>query len=299
MLLNEIATLFSPTHGYMNKKTTVLVLLLFHSLCITAQDRIDGVSFEDYMVVDTSQFVVVYEMLQTRDAQNPSEKVYDYALLEVGRQISRYHSKHLVTFDSIYTVALRKGRQGIPPANSNLYPFEVYKNHSEKNVQVFYRARMRGIFSYEEKMEEMEWIPVGGKETIAGHSCKKAVCTFRGREWTAWYTSEVPCSEGPWKFCGLPGLILKVEDDKNEYAFRCVKINGGGKPIEVMQSYFYEKSTRAAVTELEKKSHNDFYGYMTTYNGKTPNIVYGDGTKMPAEKVNERFNKPYNPVELE
>lgn len=187
----------------------------------------------------------------------------------------------------------------MPPANSDLYPFEVYKNHSDKTIQVFYRARMKGIFSYEEKLDEMIWVPVDGQETIAGYSCKKAACTFRGRKWTAWYTTEIPYSEGPWKFCGLPGLILKVEDSKNEYAFRCIKINGGSKPIEVMQSYFYENSTRAVVAELEKKAHNDFYGYMTTYNGKTPNIVYSDGTKMPAEKVNERFNKPYNPIELE
>ncbi len=65
-----------------------------------------------------------------------------------------------------------------------------------------------------------------------------------------------------------------------------------------MQSYFYEKSTREKVVALEKKSHNDFYGYMTTY-AKSPNVVYADGTKMPAEMVNKRFNKPYNPIELE
>ncbi|MGP1446819.1 MAG: GLPGLI family protein [Candidatus Limimorpha sp.] len=276
----------------------MFLLFLFHSLCIFAQDRMDGIALEDYLVVDSSQFVVTYEMLQTRDVQKPSEKVYDYAFLEVGSKISRYHSKYLISFDSIYTAALKRGAQGIPPGNSDLYPFEIFKNHSEKTVQVFYRARMKGIFSYEEKLNEMIWVMVDEHETIAGFFCKKATCSYRGRKWTAWYTTEIPYSEGPWKFCGLPGLILKVEDSKDEYAFCCINIKRICKPIMVMQSYFYEKSSKAKVLELEKKSHDDFYGYMTIFY-KSPNIVYDDGRQMTQEEVNKRFNKPYNPIELE
>ncbi len=203
----------------MNTKIRILTLLLLFPLGIFAQDRIDGVSLDDYSVVDTSQFVVTYEMLQTRDVKKPSEKIYDHALLEVGKQISRYHSKYLISYDSIYTTALKRGAQGVPSANGNLYPFEVYKNHSEKTIQVFYRARMKGIFSYEETLNEMIWVPVDEQQTIAGYSCKNATCTYRGRKWTAWYTMEIPYSEGPWKFCGLPGLILKVEDSKKRVRF--------------------------------------------------------------------------------
>ncbi len=144
-----------------------------HSLSILAQDRIDGVALEDYVVVDTSRLVVTYEMLQTRDVQKPSEKVYDYALLEVGKQTSYYHSKYLVSFDSTYTSALKKGARGIPPANGDLYPFEICKNHSGKTMQVFYRARMQGIFSYEEKLNEMTWVWLMGKKPLRAMIAKK------------------------------------------------------------------------------------------------------------------------------
>lgn len=50
------------------------------------------------------------------------------------------------------------------------------------------------------------------KETkkIGKYVCKKATAIFRGTEVEAYYTTEIPISAGPFKFKGLPGLILEV-----------------------------------------------------------------------------------------
>ena len=52
---------------------------------------------------------------------------------------------------------------------------------------------------------------------IGKFNCKKAIINYRGREYTAWYTSEIAVSFGPWKFQGLPGLILEVYDTNKEF----------------------------------------------------------------------------------
>lgn len=59
---------------------------------------------------------------------------------------------------------------------------------------------------------------------IKNFLCKKATTTFRGRNYVAWYTESIPIQAGPFKFVGLPGLILKIEDDKNEVAFYAEEI---------------------------------------------------------------------------
>ncbi|RQE01044.1 GLPGLI family protein, partial [Prevotella intermedia] len=47
-----------------------------------------------------------------------------------------------------------------------------------------------------------------------GMECKKATTNFRGRYWEVWYTEDIPISQGPWKLCGLPGMILKANSPK-------------------------------------------------------------------------------------
>ncbi|MEY8782023.1 GLPGLI family protein [Allomuricauda sp. XS_ASV26] len=65
-----------------------------------------------------------------------------------------------------------------------------------------------------------------GNETkkIDKYLCKKATTRFRGRNYVAWYTEEIPISIGPWKFHGLPGIIINITDNTNQVSFLLEKI---------------------------------------------------------------------------
>ncbi|WP_040555915.1 GLPGLI family protein [Psychroflexus gondwanensis] len=56
--------------------------------------------------------------------------------------------------------------------------------------------------------------------------CYKAEGTFRGSEIIAYYTPEIPIVFGPFKFKGLPGLIMEVYNDDNglQYHWKASKI---------------------------------------------------------------------------
>ncbi|SDG79213.1 GLPGLI family protein [Psychroflexus sediminis] len=56
------------------------------------------------------------------------------------------------------------------------------------------------------------------KETkmIGIYKVQKATAHFRGRDYTAWFTSQIPLPYGPWKLVGLPGLILEAYDTNKE-----------------------------------------------------------------------------------
>lgn len=66
-----------------------------------------------------------------------------------------------------------------------------------------------------EKRPELNWKFVNETKKIAKFNCKKATANFRGRNYIAWYTQEIPLPYGPWKIQGLPGLILEVKTDDN------------------------------------------------------------------------------------
>ncbi|EHG22741.1 hypothetical protein HMPREF9332_01239 [Alloprevotella rava F0323] len=76
-----------------------------------------------------------------------------------------------------------------------------------------------GVFQYVEDIPDFKWKILSKSKVIMGYNCQCATTTFRGRDYEAWFTADIPLSCGPWKFHGLPGLILEVADVKNEFHF--------------------------------------------------------------------------------
>jgi len=64
------------------------------------------------------------------------------------------------------------------------------------------------------------WTLQSARDTIGGMECLSATIKYGGRHYTAWYAPEIPISDGPYAFSGLPGLIVKVEDDRGWYKFQ-------------------------------------------------------------------------------
>ena len=71
------------------------------------------------------------------------------------------------------------------------------------------------------------------KKTIAGYECQQAFTSFGGRTWEAWFTRNIPLSEGPYKFYGLPGLIVKVRDTHDNYVFELLSFESNPKPFTI------------------------------------------------------------------
>lgn len=90
-----------------------------------------------------------------------------------------------------------------------------YKNYPTNSITTYIELKTPRMIT--EKYEKQQWQLLDSTRNISGYPCKLAVCQFRGRTYKAWYTMEIEIEEGPWKFHGLPGLIVEIADIWDHY----------------------------------------------------------------------------------
>ena len=93
-------------------------------------------------------------------------------------------------------------------------PFYLLEDYQQKAQE-----QPEAIRIIEEDYTGQEWTLKDSTKTLLGYPCQLATCSYHGRDYQAWFTSDIAIDNGPWKFKGLPGLILEVYDTKNHYHF--------------------------------------------------------------------------------
>jgi GLPGLI family protein len=91
---------------------------------------------------------------------------------------------------------------------------QVYLNRDKDSL--WWSERFGGYIYIEEERPVIDWELKKETKKIGNFKAKKAIGEFRGRTYTAWYTTEIPLPYGPWKLQGLPGLILEAHDELKE-----------------------------------------------------------------------------------
>lgn len=70
-----------------------------------------------------------------------------------------------------------------------------------------------------------EWVLSDEEKDVEGYLCHKATAQYLGRDWTVWYTEEIPINIGPWLLWGAPGLIVEARDADNCFVFKFTGID--------------------------------------------------------------------------
>lgn len=112
----------------------------------------------------------------------------------------------------------------------------------------------RGIgFYYDETIPN--WELTADTTTVNGILCQQAKTRLGGRQWTAWFTTEIPITDGPYKFSGLPGLIVQVYDKRKHWMFdlKDVESAGGYKSTLKGQLDFERLNNKEAFMTAKRK----------------------------------------------
>jgi GLPGLI family protein len=267
-------------------RTFISILSFLFSVCAFAQfNPNEPYNTVKNKVLEKSKTECVYTHI-IKDVVLNEKRSYDEILL-VGSKFSKYFEYGVFQVDSVtydsgkknWTFAEHYDLDASYHYNSRF--FEISRIIGS-NKLTYADAVVIDKYIYEDSVS-FKWKIGKEKMTICGYPCRKATCVFRGRKWEAWFTNKIPISLGPWKFCGLPGLILKVNDDKHEHVYYATCVRKGGSPIRQFERS-YMKSTREKVNKAFKAYHED----CTTVWGNTalaPKDMNGKTVEIPSKRL--------------
>lgn len=185
---------------------------------------------------ETMEFVYDYAWCNDTTGVLDDNYTSDRMLLQVAANgLSKFSSFKNLTVDSLLMKANQEQIVDLVVEGklANGEFMTIFKNFPAGKVTHTEKICM-DWFSYEEDMPSQDWELTDSVACILGYECRGAVCSFRGRRWTAFYCEDIPVMDGPWKLCGLPGLIMKASDDAGHYKFECVGIRSNAdRPITI------------------------------------------------------------------
>lgn len=279
---------------YHCKKLFQLLILFFYILSYSQSDKKDSLRGEfTYLLkakLNTSTPDYIHEEL--------------FSLQVVGKQ-AFFVSNQSLKRDSV----LKNSTKTITEGNTTIlslkgvsvpqtrFPYMIIQ--ANEKIQYF-RLVFMSYLTYKEPVIS-NWKLINESKVINTINCKKAEVNFKGRNWIAWYSIEIPFPYGPYKFSGLPGLIVKITDDKGDYDFELIKSIPNSKLKGKLVNVNIDKYKGAIATTQPKfekalKDANENAIGMLQNSG----TIITEGQEIVRQRIKKRQEnlKYENPIEL-
>ncbi|MEG2335849.1 GLPGLI family protein [Chryseobacterium sp.] len=221
-------------------------------------------------------------------------------VLDVGNKTAKFYPYDFVIKDSI-----RK------KTGEYLYSYSSFdyrlKRDLNSNVNINFTSISPYLYKYS-TVDKIDWTLKTDVKTVDGLKLQKATTKFGGRNWVAWFAPSIPYQTGPYKFNGLPGLIVELNDDKQQYIFKFVKNKkimkendtsfylenlNDLKPINISEKEF--KKIKIANYQNPLKDFNSQQMVVKDKDGNIQTLDSRDLTKLHQERM-KRYN---NPIEID
>ena len=272
----------------MQKRIFMLVCMSFAVLCGYAQQKQGSGGCPDpyyrgaleRKVIDHANVRILYA-LNAKDI-NKMDTYIDLGQLQIGKACIKYCSLFAEEADNTFenwhkehpnagAYSRSLGMKGRENGTWSEYQWSaIFIKGDTLTEWATMPFRIFQHYRYSEQLPTMEWKLSQETTTVCGHKCQKATCHWRGRDFVAWFAPDIPIRRGPWKFGGLPGLILKVYDTERFYTFEAIGIEKGNYPIYQYPKKNYAMSKRQKVWKMQGDLNRDFWktiGFVNTETG--------------------------------
>ncbi|QOW09847.1 GLPGLI family protein [Kaistella flava (ex Peng et al. 2021)] len=159
----------------------------------------------------------IYEYKFVADSTKSDSIIVENTRLEIFKDHSEFVSDLNAIRDSLSATRKNIGDE------DGAFPIGNYKNIVYKSKELNYSLEFVGIQPFKVlQNEKLNWELLKETKNIQGYHCQKAIINFGKRNWIAWFTQEIPLQEGPSVFGNLPGLIIQINDEKNQHSFSLI-----------------------------------------------------------------------------
>lgn len=210
--------------------TTMRLIIILTSLCVAltvgakkkqvyprADIKVSYLCHEDHLKTDAKAYTAEYNMVLL--ANTVESKFYNLQCEYIdslrstssGRAIYRELMKNMA---NTYVATGEFNDSFLPSCR-----MFIFKSKNDSTLSFYDKNGSSHSHYYKEPLGEMQWQIGDSTKTILGYDCISAETDYRGRHWTVWFTPDIPVQDGPWKLCGLPGLILEAADSSGQHSF--------------------------------------------------------------------------------
>lgn len=196
--------------------------------------------------VSAQSYRFVYEYKFKPDAGRKDSVVTDYMNLDTDGKKSYYSNAVKYERDSAYNTdksypALLKGKH----YDRNLN-YTIEKDYAQKSIHLY--DKFKNVSLVITDNQAPTWKIENEFRKINTLNCQKAVVDYKGRKWEAWFSKDFPVNDGPYKFSGLPGLVVMIKDTDNEHVFDLIQI----KKINAVNTFIPKNNKQMSREEYRK-----------------------------------------------
>jgi GLPGLI family protein len=246
---------------------------------------------------DSAFASVRYTLTHLEDTTWPENPAKRNTILLLGKNMSRY-----TDFDRLERIKNNPGTAFGSAPPDMAAEFAVIGDYikdvtNDKLTKMEYPGGK--LFAVEEKIPAINWSITTETKEIMGLACQKASGEFKGRVYDAWFCSQLPYSNGPWKLGGLPGLIIEAYDTKKEVIFNFVSFENAAEKTDLIE-------VLAAAVKTSQKEYQQYL--VAVEKDRQANVgsssvgggrVVVSGIRVGPDGKPARMRKLNNPIEKE
>lgn len=247
-----------------------------------------------------------YYELKFRPDTISAYEIKEYFIVDINPQSVKFYSLIDMKNDSIN----KNSSSDSEYQRTHFYHYTTRERNSPNSTHYLFAGN---ITAQMKSHDEMKWTILPETKTLGTIKLQAATTHFGGRQWTAWFAESIPIQEGPYKFRGLPGMILEIYDRKKHYHFTFLsnkklekeydtsgflETHFGEKPLSIdLQKYIklklieYDDPFREMKNDMP--TYTDEYGSEVAYNFQEMKLERQHELKADNNPIEKEFTVPY------